>query len=199
MVIQAFCNECKGEPCCNRTLELHSIQDEYSHLTNILVRINCELFIHKAYFNTAYGGTLNHDIRFEKDKFTQCDCCLYKSVCKYDPEVVTKGANEVLDRLKEKLDVKVACVNFHPDQQQTEETEAYSIEDTIDTFCELLNLKKINLSTFTGKEISVFVSEDIPVDIVKTNDKHNKSKDLIVMGLDKNNKEKKGFFKGRKR
>lgn len=198
MVIQAFCNECKGEPCCNRTLELHSIQDEYSHLTNVLVRVNCELFIYNTRCNTAYG-TLNPDIRFEKNKFTQCDFCLYKSVCKYDPEVVAKGANEVLDRLKEKLDVKIACTNFHPNQQQIEETEAYGIDDAINTFCELLDLEHYRFpDTFntTGKDfIDFFYTKGLHISFASG------LKDEIkkVHGSPSSAKVKKGFFKGRKR
>ena len=202
MVIRDFCNECKGKNCCDRILKLQSLNDEYKHITNIILDINCELYRFGAINCTAYG-TMRQEIRFEKGEFTQCKYCLYKSVCKHDPELVTKEANDILNQMKNITDCKIACASFYPEQQDDINTKKYYCyaEDEVEgSFCDLLNLKKINISAlYDSKEVNIFIPKDISVDIVPVKDSHNKSGNLAVIKTSTQNKDKKGFFKGRKR
>ena len=202
MVIRNICDNCKGKSCCNRYLKLQSVYDEYSHLTNIIVDIECNLYRYNTHTCTAYGS-LNNDIMFETDKFTQCNICLYKSVCKYDPDLIMRSSNEVLDRFKEIVDVKIACSNFHPNTPVEHNNNKYD-NITKEAFCELLDLRQVSihndddLIASTGKTcIDIFLPKDIPIDI-NTKNKHNKSQELIIIKIPKNIKKKLSLKKEKK-
>ena len=199
MVIRDFCKECKGKDCCDRILKVQCLNDEYKDITNIILDIYCDLYRFGAINCTAYGS-LRSEIIFEKEEFTQCQFCLYRPVCKYDPEVIMKEANNIINKMKDIVDCKIACASFHPNQQSTEKAESYNTDDIVNTFCELLDLKKISIPISTGNNIGIFIHKDAPVDILNIKNKHNKTRDLVVIdgGVCKN-KDKKGFFKGRKR